>query len=49
MSNILGKGILFTTPPHTPTKNKGQEYSYKNLYIYPGKKDGDNFRTSPKL
>jgi len=40
MSNILGKGILFTTPPTLPTKNKGQEYSYKNLYIYQGKKDG---------
>ncbi len=39
MSNILGKGIFLTTPPHS-TQNKRQEYSYKNLYKYPGKKDG---------
>ncbi len=37
---ISGQNSKTISPPHTPTKNNGQEYSYKNLYTYPGKKDG---------
>ncbi len=33
MSNILGKGILFTTPPHTLPKIRGKNIPTK-IYIY---------------
>jgi hypothetical protein len=46
---ILGQNCFFFIPPTLHPQINGQEYSYKNLYIYQGKKDGYSQGKTRKL